>query len=612
MQPDDVWVVRLYFCFDGKEAFAVEGDLYGRLDFKNGEVKEYVFHANHTSYPEHEQGFLALSDNEIDLEFVTIDTNGRETTVQAGETCRVEVVSTRQTKKPFLLRRRSPRLMAGGQGCILNTSTNRCWKAKKGEADELKAPIFVDASKTRAGLDAFLGKHGGVLQGGQGRTKKPFLRRSPRLTAGGQGCVLNKATNMCRKTKDGQVDDGNCLFNTVTGRCGKKKAAPKKKKKNSAPKKKAKEIKAVFRTKTSRTWLGGVVDVDNAQYMNTTAPKVKKAIEKLVDSQSVNIDVQRYKQTKFFAIRINWEEDDEDDEDLGYTVDFYFEEDQHNQNDKIKNLFIDGSVIEVVDPYLSFGKRTSLLATKAMKELKKVLQKYKNMTNAQGAKKAPKKKKAAPKKEIEIVCDGNKCRRRVPAKKKVPKKKRATGRLSARFYVDEMGGQAGEKVDIYEGTESKSEVKCLAYRKGKNGPVPYWAKLGSPAANKLGCNWAVRGGEETLKEKILKARSKVERLKNRNFRIDAKYKKKVDACQKKAKEWQVTKRNKLEKLQKTWDEELGLLAAQELHQKINPSREKKRRRVLNVSHENVKTPLGNFGDEILPEEAKTIGKIYDY
>lgn len=750
MQPDDVWVVRLYFCFDGKEAFAVEGDLYGRLDFKNGEVKEYVFHANHTSYPEHEQGFLALSDNEIDLEFVTIDTNGRETTVQAGETCRVEVVSTRQTKKPFLLRR-SPRLMAGGQGCILNTSTNRCRKAKKGEADDgncvfntgtgrcrkkkaapkkkkaapkkkvepepsddedfnsdfedseeeesddedakkppsssedsdseedeesdeesdapfgsmtdaqwhkelkpylteanmlgkpgkdgvtykvdykglrlavkqfkpkkafssiskeanlqeraaetgaapkvyhvsrthkyivmdrmakrivdvygkkgdtlsdkhqmelvdcflklddadilhndgnalnlmvdyddraividfglsnspikkkhrkkytgspngaivvymmlislkrykLKAPIleaFVDASKTRAGLDAFLGKHGGVLQGGvlqggQGRTKKPFLRRSPRLTAGGQGCVLNKATNMCRKTKDGQVD-GNCMFNTVTGRCAKKKAAPKKKKKKAAPKKKAKEtIKAVFRTETSRTWLGGVVDMNNAEYMNTTASKVKKAIEKLVGSRSVNINVQRYKQTKFFAIRINWKED----EDLGYMVDFYFEDDQHNQNDKIKNLFIDGSVIEVVDPYLSFGKRTSLLATKAMEELKKVLQSYKNMTNAQGAKKkaAPKKKKAAPKKEIEIVCDGKKCRR-VPA----PKKKRATGRLSARYYVDEMDGQAGDKVDIY---EDGSEFKCLAYRKGKNGPVPYWARLGSPAAKKLGC-----------------------------------------------------------------------------------------------------------------------------
>jgi hypothetical protein len=181
--------------------------------------------------------------------------------------------------------------------------------------------------------------------------------------------------------------------NTGTSRCNKKKAAPKKKnaapkKKKSAPKKKkAKEtIKAVSRTATSRTWLGGVVvdaEYMDAEYMDTTASDVKKAIQRLIrdfndNPVSVNIDVERYKQTKFFAIRINWE-----DVTFGpFGVDFYFDEDQHNQSDYIKDLFIDDGrdhpsvirffTIEVVDPYLCFGKE-SVPVKAAEEELERVL-----------------------------------------------------------------------------------------------------------------------------------------------------------------------------------------------------------------------------------------------
>jgi hypothetical protein len=99
---------------------------------------------------------------------------------------------------------------------------------------------FKDASKTRADLDAFLGEYGNVLQGGQ-------------------GCILNEKGNRCRKTKKGEVDDGKCVWNTGTGRCNKKKAAPKKKKtapkkKRAAPKKKKaapKKKKAAPKKKTA-------------------------------------------------------------------------------------------------------------------------------------------------------------------------------------------------------------------------------------------------------------------------------------------------------------------------------------------------------------------------
>ena len=1000
MQPDDVWVVRLYFCFDDKEAFAVEGDLYGRLDFKNGEVKDYVFHANHTSFPEYEQGFLALSDNQEDLEFVTIDTNGRETTVHAGGTCRVEVVSTRQTKKPFLLRR-SPRLMAGGQGCILNTNTNRCRKAKKGEADDgncvfntgtgrcrkkkaapkkkkaapkkkvepddedvnsdfedseeeqsddddakkppsssedsdseedesdeeespfgsmtdaqwheelksyltegnmlgkpgkdgvtykvdykglrlavkqfkpkkafssiskeanlqeraaetgaapkvyhvsrthkyivmdrmakrivdvygkgdtlsdkhqmelvdcflklddadilhndgnalnlmvdyddraividfglsnspikkkhrkkytgspngaivvymmlislkrygLKAPIlkaFVDASKTRAGLDAFLGKHGGVLQGGQGRTKKPFLRRSPRLTAGGQGCVLNKATNMCRKTKDGQVDDGNCMFNTVTGRCNKKKAAPKKKKKKAAPKKKVEpddeDVNSDFEdseeeqsddddakkppsssedsdseedeSDEEESPFGSMTDAqwheELKSYLtegNMLGKPGKDGVTYKVDYKGLRLAVKQFKPKKAFSsiskeanlqeraaetgaapkvyhvsrthkyivmdrmakriVDVYGKGDTLSDKHQMELVDCFLKLDDadilHNDGNAL-NLMVDyddraividfglsnspikkkhrkkytGSPNGAIVVYMMlislkrYGLKAPILkafvdASKTRAGLDAFLGKHGGvLQGGQGRTKKPflrrsprltaggqgcvlnkatnmcrktkdgqvddgncmfntvtgrcNKKKAAPKKKKKKAAPKKK------KKKAAPKKKRATGRLSARYYVDEMDGQAGDKVDIYEDSEYKclawkespvsvlipkwevsllykgpkmnvgtllhvtfecigeegtkicteectvrsssdatdkyqnrlglSELtvrlsnrpkngsmikftaknyKCLAYRKGKNGPVPYWAKIGSPAAKKLGC-----------------------------------------------------------------------------------------------------------------------------
>lgn len=100
MRPDDVWSVRLFFCKgdNDREAFSVDGILYRRFTFSNGETKDYVFHADNTAYPEYERGFLVLYDGEH-LEFVKFVRvsrwRGREIGEYVGEPCRVQVLSQR-------------------------------------------------------------------------------------------------------------------------------------------------------------------------------------------------------------------------------------------------------------------------------------------------------------------------------------------------------------------------------------------------------------------------------------------------------------------------------------------------------------------------------------
>lgn len=96
MRLNDVWSVRLFFCKgdDNREAFSVKGNLYRRFTFSNGETKDYVFHAENTTYPDYEQGFLVL-DEDGSLQFVTESRWGREIGEYVGEPCRVQVLSRR-------------------------------------------------------------------------------------------------------------------------------------------------------------------------------------------------------------------------------------------------------------------------------------------------------------------------------------------------------------------------------------------------------------------------------------------------------------------------------------------------------------------------------------
>lgn len=102
MRPDDVWSVRLFFCKgdDERVAFSVDGILYRRFRFRNGETKDYVFHAENTAYPDYEAGFLVLDEGET-LQFVTERwTRGTvdrrwETGEYVGDPCHVQVLSRR-------------------------------------------------------------------------------------------------------------------------------------------------------------------------------------------------------------------------------------------------------------------------------------------------------------------------------------------------------------------------------------------------------------------------------------------------------------------------------------------------------------------------------------
>ena len=83
---------------------------------------------------------------------------------------------------------------------------------------------------------------------------------------------------------------------------------------------------------SSRKWLGGVINDGN--FIKTTPQKVKKAIKRLIgyNANKVKVQVKKHKHTKFFTINLQWDEQLNNPEiDIGFQVDFYFDEDQHNQ-----------------------------------------------------------------------------------------------------------------------------------------------------------------------------------------------------------------------------------------------------------------------------------------
>ena len=95
-------------------------------------------------------------------------------------------------------------------------------------------------------------------------------------------------------------------------------------------------------TANSRTWLGGVMI--NGKFIKTTSQKVKKAMKRLMQpfANKVRVEVKKHKRTKFFAIYLQWNEQLNKKTSklpmgLGFIVDFYFDEDQHNQ--RIGNIF---------------------------------------------------------------------------------------------------------------------------------------------------------------------------------------------------------------------------------------------------------------------------------
>lgn len=82
-------------------------------------------------------------------------------------------------------------------------------------------------------------------------------------------------------------------------------------------------------TKTSRTWLGVVVSrkSDERVLIDPTAKEVKEALYELIREKGINIKVTKV-DGYFYVIHISWKKEDED---IAFGVDFYFEEDQHNQ-----------------------------------------------------------------------------------------------------------------------------------------------------------------------------------------------------------------------------------------------------------------------------------------
>ena len=199
-----------------------------------------------------------------------------------------------------------------------------------------------------------VGPRGGkyILRGGQ----KVYL-------SGGKGC------SKYRSTKDPKCNDQEgCKWVKGQG-CKSTGSAPKKMQKE--------EFRGVSRTPTSRAWLGGVVDIEKAKYIKTTAKKVKQAIEDLIETvlypSPVKVSVKPYKSTKYFEIHVQWTVDEED---IQHAVDHYFDEDQHNQYDVIRKYFPSFDVaIEIVDPYLNYGfKKKSVTVKKAQQKMEETLQ----------------------------------------------------------------------------------------------------------------------------------------------------------------------------------------------------------------------------------------------
>ena len=88
------------------------------------------------------------------------------------------------------------------------------------------------------------------------------------------------------------------------------------------------------------------MDIEKAKYIKTTAKKVKQAIEDLIETamypSPAKVSVKPYKSTKYFEIHVDIDMDIQrtvDEEDIQYAVDFYFNEDGHNQTMSSGNTF---------------------------------------------------------------------------------------------------------------------------------------------------------------------------------------------------------------------------------------------------------------------------------
>ena len=69
-----------------------------------------------------------------------------------------------------------------------------------------------------------------------------------------------------------------------------------------------------------------------------------------------------------------------------------------------------------------------------------------------------------------------------PKKGKKKSAKKKDGRLSAREYVEEYGGEEGDVCDV----RNNGELKCLLFRENKNkSKSPYWSKLDAPKAREV-------------------------------------------------------------------------------------------------------------------------------
>lgn len=82
----------------------------------------------------------------------------------------------------------------------------------------------------------------------------------------------------------------------------------------------------------------------NGKFIKTTPQKVTKAMKRLMQpfANKVTVEVKKHKHTKFFAIYLQWNEQfnketSELPNGLGSHVNFYFDEDQHNQ--RIGDIF---------------------------------------------------------------------------------------------------------------------------------------------------------------------------------------------------------------------------------------------------------------------------------
>jgi len=277
-----------------------------------------------------------------------------------------------------------------------------------------------------------IGPRGGkyILKGG----RKMYL-------SGGQAC------SKYRKTKDPKCEEQDgCQWVKGKGCTGSKAKPAAKKSKSSSV------LRGVYNTPSSRTWLGGVLY--NGKFIETTPKKVKQAIQRLIGRNDVKVEVKKHKNTKFFAIYLQWNEqlNEETAEEIAFQVDFYFEEDQQNQSGIIGDVFgypnmNDGEVVlEVVQ---SKRKNKSMAIKTAEKRLKDFEQSVKMSAN--------------------------------PMYKSVKTKGHGTTmRMVARTYVEEAGGEDGDICNIRPLLSKPDFRKLKISTDKKTGKRTYrWAKTTS-------------------------------------------------------------------------------------------------------------------------------------